>query len=79
MQGIIVHMLTLELVRKLLKSLPISCRPNFSSPETLVKLNELMNVLRDNMAGYKWMTALPQLISRISHKNDTVVALLKVD
>lgn len=54
-------------------------RPNFSSPEALLRLNELLVALRDGMAGYKWMTALPQLTSRINHKNDSVYALLKVN
>ncbi len=35
-------------------------------------------MLRDTMSGYKWMTALPQLISRINHKNESIVTLLKV-
>lgn len=30
------------------------------------------------MSGVKWALVLPQLVSRINHKNDSVVAILKV-
>jgi hypothetical protein len=37
-----------------------------------------MESLRDTMSGYKWITALPQLASRICHQNAAVHTILIV-
>jgi hypothetical protein len=46
--------------------------------ETLAELTKKIERLRDNMTGCKWMAVLPQLISRICHKEQSVHLILSV-
>ncbi len=46
--------------------------------ETLAQLNGKIEKLRDSITGYKWMTVIPQLTSRICHKEPAVYQLLSV-
>ncbi len=56
------------------------CSPHSlrGTAETLARLNKMIEKLRDSITGYKWMTVIPQLTSRICHKEPEVYRLLSV-
>lgn len=53
-----------------------SARMGDARQETLSRLLRRIGTLRDNLPGYLWMLAMPQLVSRLCHRHPDVISMM---